>query len=60
VDVRDVAFAHVMALEKAVAGGKRFFVVGGYCSNREVIDIIRKQFPEYQKNLPSPSVPGGG
>ncbi|KAH7129027.1 NADPH-dependent methylglyoxal reductase-like protein GRE2 [Dactylonectria macrodidyma] len=59
VDVRDVAFAHVMASEKVEAGGKRFFVVGGYCSNAEIIDIIRKKFPEYRDNLPPPSVSGG-
>ncbi|KAM3502477.1 hypothetical protein MY10362_004821 [Beauveria mimosiformis] len=59
VDVRDVAFAHVKAIETAEAGGKRFFVAGGYCSNREIIDVIRTNFPAYKDTLPAPSVSGG-
>ncbi|KAJ4250180.1 Glycine-rich RNA-binding protein 2, mitochondrial [Fusarium torreyae] len=59
VDVRDVAFAHVVAAEKEEAGNKRFFVVGGYCSNNEIVDIIHRNFPEYQDNLPSPPLSGG-
>ncbi|KAK1675024.1 dihydroflavonol-4-reductase [Colletotrichum godetiae] len=58
-DVRDVAFAHVAAMEKAEAGNKRFFITNGYCSNHEIIDIIRKHFPEYKSALPSRCTKGG-
>ncbi|KAI3547064.1 dihydroflavonol-4-reductase [Colletotrichum filicis] len=58
-DVRDVAFAHVAAMEKKEAGNKRFFITNGYCSNREIIEIIRKRFPEYKSALPSKCTNGG-
>lgn len=41
VDVRDLALAHVRAIEVPEAGGKRFFIVGGHCSNKRILDIIR-------------------
>jgi nucleoside-diphosphate-sugar epimerase len=59
IDVRDVAEAHVAAFEKPEAANKRFFTLCGYFSNREVIDIIKKNFPEFRDNLPSESTPGG-
>lgn len=34
VDVRDVALAHVLAIEKPALGGKRLFATAGYFSNR--------------------------
>jgi nucleoside-diphosphate-sugar epimerase len=52
VDVRDVADAHVLALETDDAQGKRFFVVGGYYSNADIARIIRDGFPEYKDRLP--------
>ncbi|OCK82210.1 NAD(P)-binding protein [Lepidopterella palustris CBS 459.81] len=58
VDVRDVAAAHVAAMEVPDAANKRFFVTEGHFSNREICQIIRKNFPDY-KNLPSDSTPGG-
>ncbi|KAI1776584.1 NAD(P)-binding protein [Hypoxylon cercidicola] len=58
-DVRDVAFAHVAAMEKPEAAGKRFFITGGYSSNRDMVNIIRKHFPEYHDQLPSESAKGG-
>ncbi|KAJ4204154.1 Glycine-rich RNA-binding protein 2, mitochondrial [Fusarium solani] len=58
-DVRDVAQAHVVAMEKPDAGGQRFFVTNGYYSNREIVDVIRKHFPELQGQLPPESVEGG-
>ncbi|KAF2761457.1 NAD(P)-binding protein [Pseudovirgaria hyperparasitica] len=60
VDVRDVALAHVKAFEAPNAGNKRFFVTeGGHFNNRLIVDIIRKNFPEYESQLPSPDVKGG-
>ncbi|CAO2647951.1 Nn.00g088730.m01.CDS01 [Neocucurbitaria sp. VM-36] len=58
VDVRDVAEAHVAAFEKPEAANKRFFTTAGYFSNKELCQIIKKNFPEY-KDLPSDSTPGG-
>src|SRR5262245_142307 len=58
VDVRDVAEAHVAAFEKPDAANKRFFTVAGHFTNREIAEVIKKHFPQYQ-NLPSSSTPGG-
>ncbi|KAJ6179554.1 hypothetical protein N7519_010015 [Penicillium mononematosum] len=48
VDVRDVALAHVRAIEVPEAGGERFFVVAGFFSNKELADIAHSSsdFPE--------------
>jgi nucleoside-diphosphate-sugar epimerase len=59
VDVRDVALAHVKAIELPDAAGKRFFVTAGYFSNKEVTDIIRKNFPELENELPPKDAKGG-
>lgn len=60
IDVRDLALAHVKAIETPDAGGKRFFVVSSeYFSNRDILNIIRKHFPEYADKLPAESVKGG-
>lgn len=53
VDVRDVALAHVRALMMPEAGGKRFYVVGGYFSNKRLADVIRDRHPELISKLPS-------
>ncbi|KAL2163889.1 hypothetical protein VTH06DRAFT_3101 [Thermothelomyces fergusii] len=52
VDVRDVALAHVRALTVAEAGGKRFYVVGGYFSNTRLANIILRRFPHLKERLP--------
>jgi nucleoside-diphosphate-sugar epimerase len=59
VDVRDAALAHVRAMELPEAADKRFFVTAGYFSNKEIAGIIRKHFPEYWDQLPSPETKGG-
>ncbi|KAK1773570.1 NAD(P)-binding protein [Copromyces sp. CBS 386.78] len=40
VDVRDVAVAHVRAMTRPEAGGKRFYVVGGYFSNARIAGFV--------------------
>lgn len=40
VDVRDVAVAHVRAMTRREAGGKRFYVVGGFFSNPKIAAIV--------------------
>ncbi|KAF2664539.1 NAD(P)-binding protein [Microthyrium microscopicum] len=59
VDVRDVAEAHVNAMERDEAANKRFFTTAGYFSNKEVVQIIRKNFEEYADQLPPESWKGG-
>lgn len=52
VDVRDVARAHIAAAQIKDAANRRFFVVTGFFKNREIVDIVRKEFPDLAKNLP--------
>lgn len=59
VDVRDVALAHVRAMEVENAGGKRFFTTAGFCSNAELANIIWDNFPELREMLPEPINFGG-
>lgn len=60
VDVRDVATAHIQAgLEIPEAGGHRLFTTSGRFSNREILDIVKKNFPEYADRLPGDDVKGG-
>ncbi|KAL1311406.1 hypothetical protein AAFC00_001571 [Neodothiora populina] len=58
VDVRDVANAHVKAMEVEAAANKRFFIMNGYFSNKELAEVIKKNFPG-QKDLPTEKTPGG-
>ncbi|KAJ6544029.1 hypothetical protein B0H19DRAFT_1267335 [Mycena capillaripes] len=61
VDVRDVAAAHVKALDTPEAAGKRFIVAGGYYSNEKIVDIIRKQWPEMElPRVEGDGMPEGG
>lgn len=59
VDVRDLALAHVKAIEVPEAGNKRFFITAGYFSNKEICEVIRKNFPALEKELPAKDVKGG-
>jgi nucleoside-diphosphate-sugar epimerase len=58
VDVRDLALAHIKAFELDEAVNKRFFVTAGYFSNKEIAEIVRKNFPELQ-DAPAEGVKGG-
>lgn len=57
VDVRDVALAHVRAIEVEKAGGQRFFVTAGYFSNKDLVDIIRENRPQLESKLPPSDSP---
>lgn len=59
IDVRDVAAAHIAAMEKEGAGGKRFFTTAGYYSNAEMVDIVRRHFPDLKDVLPEEGTKGG-
>ncbi|VVT54545.1 uncharacterized protein SAPINGB_P004129 [Magnusiomyces paraingens] len=45
VDVRDVALAHVLPLEKPELAGKRLFVTPGFCSTQSILDVLNEKFP---------------
>ncbi len=59
IDVRDLALCHILALEIPDAANKRFFVTAGYFSNRELVNIIRKNYIEYSEQLPCEETEGG-
>ena len=52
VDVRDVALAHVKAIEVPAAAGKRFFLTEGYMDNAAIADAIKEGHPDTAQNLP--------
>lgn len=52
VDVRDVAAAHLLALDKPAAAGRRFIVVGDLLSMRDVAGILHEQFPTLIRRTP--------
>ncbi|KAG4435788.1 hypothetical protein IFR05_008732 [Cadophora sp. M221] len=52
VDVRDVALAHVRAIEVPEAAGKRFLAVAGPYNNAEMATIVKGRFPELKGQFP--------
>ena len=52
VDVRDVARAHVIAMEEAGAAGKRVLQVSGMITPLLVCGIIGRRFPHLRERLP--------
>ncbi|KAM0543257.1 hypothetical protein ACHAPJ_012403 [Fusarium lateritium] len=52
VDVRDVALAHVRALEKPEAGARRFFLLQGRMSNAQIAEIATREFPQFKDKVP--------
>lgn len=53
VDVRDVAFAHVRALEVAEAAGRRFLISAGTHSMADIAGIVKMNFPQFEEKLPA-------
>lgn len=53
VDVRDVALAHVSALEVPEAAGQRFLLMAGYHTNKRIAEIIATLGPEFKESLPA-------
>ena len=60
VDVRDLALLHVKAIEDKGAAGKRFFVTAGHFNGKALVDVVRKDFPEYKDQVTKESVKDGG
>ncbi|KAI0012627.1 3-beta hydroxysteroid dehydrogenase/isomerase family protein [Xylariaceae sp. FL0662B] len=52
VDVRDLALAHVLALEKPEAENHRFLVTAGNYSNAEIAQVIGEEYPEFKDKMP--------
>lgn len=52
-DVRDLAEAHVKAIEVPEAAGKRFFITAGHFSNKDLAETIKEAFPNLADKLPS-------
>ncbi|KAJ4256157.1 methylglyoxal reductase (NADPH-dependent) gre2 [Fusarium torreyae] len=59
VDVRDVALAHVKAIEVDEAAGKRFFVCAGHWSNENLYRVLFDNFPDLCDRLPDEANKGG-
>ncbi len=55
VDVRDVAEAHCLALEKPEAAGERYLLSGGFMWFREVLALLDDAYPE--RRLPRGELP---
>jgi nucleoside-diphosphate-sugar epimerase len=51
VDVRDVALAHVLAIEKDEAVGKRWFLAQSFFHPQTVLDSINKSFPQLKGKI---------
>ncbi|KAG8766693.1 methylglyoxal reductase (NADPH-dependent) gre2 [Ceratobasidium sp. 428] len=48
-DVRDLATAHVAAIEKPAAGNQRFFITEGNYNIGQIADFVWKHYPERAK-----------
>ncbi|KAJ7682984.1 D-lactaldehyde dehydrogenase [Mycena rosella] len=53
VDVRDVATAHVLALETEAAGGERFLISRSFYVYQDWLDVIQNILPSIQGTLPA-------
>lgn len=52
IDVRDLAEAHVLAIEKQEAGNQRILVTGGNYSYQKIANILRRELPEIRDQVP--------
>lgn len=57
VDVRDVAAAHVTAMETPKAAGERFLCSNDFIWVADIADILRRNFPAHAKRLPKGELP---
>jgi len=51
IDVRDLARAHVLAIDNPKAANQRFLTIAQLASEKELRDIMDKNFPEIRGNL---------
>ncbi|ODV81308.1 NAD(P)-binding protein [Suhomyces tanzawaensis NRRL Y-17324] len=52
IDVRDVAGAHIIAIEKDECNGKRLLLFNASFSEQNFLNLIHKFYPEQFKNVP--------
>jgi nucleoside-diphosphate-sugar epimerase len=52
VDVRDAAEAHVLALTVPQAAGERFIIAGKALSIKDIVAVLKRDFPAYGRKLP--------
>lgn len=52
VDVRDVAEAHLLALGVEAAAGERFIAAGEALSVRDIVTVLKRDFPDHARKLP--------
>jgi nucleoside-diphosphate-sugar epimerase len=58
VNVENVALAHVRAIERgSETNGERFILAGGPYDSQQIVDILRKHYPE-RKNIIVEGTPG--
>ena len=57
VDVRDVADAHVAAMETAEAGGQRHIVANNGVPLADIARMLREGFPEHAERIPARRMP---
>lgn len=57
VDVRDVAAAHVAAMETPEAAGERFITASDYYWFGDIASVLREEFPDYRKKVPTRKLP---
>lgn len=57
VDVRDVAAAHVAALQVPEARGRRFIVSAGGLSLLQISEVLAREFPDLARRLPRRTFP---
>lgn len=57
VDVRDVAEAHVLAMETPEAAGRRYIVAGDFVWFSELADLLRARFPGHARKVPKGTLP---
>ncbi|KIW91465.1 uncharacterized protein Z519_07431 [Cladophialophora bantiana CBS 173.52] len=51
VDVRDLALAHVLAIERPQAANQRFFVAAQMATEKQLREVMEDAFPEIKGNL---------
>lgn len=56
-DVRDVAAAHVAAMESPKAAGERFIVADAFLTVFDMAKILKRAFPQYARRLPRGEIP---
>lgn len=57
-DVRDVAKAHVLALQREAAAGQRLVIAAGRYSSQDIVDILNEQFPQLKGKIAQGPHPG--